>query len=128
MRRKLLTLVVLAASLALTQTTFADDLTHNKARTARTMGAVPSELNTVKACPLKGALPSVFFTGMECEPCCNASEQTFIDCLTYTNKTQCECVAMAYDSCLDHGCGPCICCSDWVIRGKNLGCINETTR
>jgi hypothetical protein len=75
----------------------------------------------VKACSLKGKLPAIFFTGMECAPCCAAAESAYEACMG-SGATLCQCIMNARSSCIAAGCGPCQCCLDWDTRGVMYRC------
>ena len=66
-------------------------------------------------------LPAPFAALFECAPCCDEAIRVYTGCKRL-RKADCECIGMAYNHCLDAGCGPCACCADWDEVGQAGQC------
>lgn len=80
-----------------------------------------SALRLGSSCSTLPMLPKIFFSKFDCQPCCQASDFTFGNCM-HSGKGKCQCIKAAFDACLDGGCGPCNCCAEWIEAAQLQGC------
>lgn len=116
----LLVAMVMVLSIAATKSASASAVDNQSCRLVKSVFAFDVDADN----RLRNRLPSMFFSKatFDCTPCCNQSEQVYQSCLRRKDVEVCDCAALAYNTCLDGGCGPCNCCHNWYLFGYGYGC------